>query len=50
VGEARISSALLRALNSRPVAVGFSTYDTWVSIAHLRVESIDNSGEGAADV
>ena len=50
VGEARISSALLRALDSRPVAVGFSTHDTWVSIAHLRVESIGNSGEGAANV
>lgn len=37
VGAGQISAALLRALAARPVHVGFSTHDTWVDIAYVRV-------------
>jgi predicted GH43/DUF377 family glycosyl hydrolase len=37
VGEGRISAPLMAAMAQHPVHVGFSTFDTWASIAHLRV-------------
>ena len=38
VGEARTSSALMTALAATPVHVGFCSFDTWVSVDHVRVE------------
>lgn len=38
VGEARTSSALMAALAAAPVHIGFCSFDTWVSVDHVRVE------------
>ena len=44
-GEGRISAFLLQGLSEHPVHVGFSTYDTWVNIAYLRVYALEKNKE-----
>jgi hypothetical protein len=44
IGDAQISPALFRILIQHPVHIGFSTQDTWASIAYVRVKRYENGG------
>ncbi len=44
IGDAQISPALFRVLIQHPVHIGFSTQDTWASIACVRVKRCKNGG------